>query len=83
MPKWFSRKELNVLDGLTANNKAVLASLGGKPDMEGMGEEEDDHDRREEGVEGRQDEQDDDNVLRMMRSRSRSAMRQRAGSIHR
>ena len=32
-PKWFSAKELNVLDALTADNEVVLASLGGKPTM--------------------------------------------------
>ncbi|PVH96777.1 anion exchange family protein [Periconia macrospinosa] len=31
MPKWFSSKELFALDALTANNRAVLASLGGRP----------------------------------------------------
>ncbi|PSN67929.1 anion exchange family protein [Corynespora cassiicola Philippines] len=31
MPRWFTGKELEVLDDLTANNKAVLASLGGRP----------------------------------------------------
>ncbi|OJD22976.1 hypothetical protein ACJ73_05673 [Blastomyces percursus] len=31
MPKWFTLKELEVMDDLTANNKVVLASLGGAP----------------------------------------------------
>lgn len=31
MPRWFTDHELNVLDNLTANNKCVLASLGGSP----------------------------------------------------
>lgn len=31
VPKWFSLKELQVLDDFTATNKTVLASLGGKP----------------------------------------------------
>ncbi|KAF2637271.1 HCO3 transporter family protein [Massarina eburnea CBS 473.64] len=31
MPRWFSVEELSVLDDLTANNKAVLASLGRRP----------------------------------------------------
>lgn len=44
LPQWFSRRELQVLDDLTANNKTVLASLGGAPTMpeekmEGLGEE--------------------------------------------
>ncbi|PGH35042.1 hypothetical protein GX50_02073 [[Emmonsia] crescens] len=31
LPKWFTLKELEVMDDLTANNKVVLASLGGAP----------------------------------------------------
>jgi hypothetical protein len=31
MPRWFTEKELCVLDDLTAHNEAVLASLGGRP----------------------------------------------------
>lgn len=31
LSKWFSEKELDVLDDLTANNKAILGSLGGPP----------------------------------------------------
>ncbi|KLJ10673.1 hypothetical protein EMPG_13947 [Blastomyces silverae] len=31
MPKWFTLNELEVMDDLTANNKVVLASLGGAP----------------------------------------------------
>ncbi|KAF3025412.1 hypothetical protein E8E15_010075 [Penicillium rubens] len=31
IPRWFSGDELHVLDDMTANNKAVLASLGGPP----------------------------------------------------
>lgn len=31
MPRWFTQHELEVMDDLTANNKAVLASLGGAP----------------------------------------------------
>ena len=42
MPRWFSAQELAVLDALTANNKAVLASLGGRPaKMNEFAEEED------------------------------------------
>ena len=40
MPKWFSAKELFALDALTANNKAVLASLGGRPSKMRWAEEE-------------------------------------------
>ncbi|KAK4206399.1 boron transporter 1 [Rhypophila decipiens] len=31
IPRWFTLKELQVLDDFTATNKIVLASLGGKP----------------------------------------------------
>lgn len=31
VPRWFSLKELQVLDDFTATNKQVLASLGGRP----------------------------------------------------
>lgn len=33
LPRWFTQKELEVLDDFTADNKMVLASLGGKPSM--------------------------------------------------
>lgn len=36
IPKWFSQEELDVLDDLTANNKAVLASFGGPPRFPGQ-----------------------------------------------
>ncbi|GIJ82159.1 hypothetical protein Asppvi_000664 [Aspergillus pseudoviridinutans] len=45
MPRWFSAEELDVMDDLTANNSAVLASLGrpprfpGQPDHERFGQE--------------------------------------------
>lgn len=35
IPKWFSQPELDILDDLTANNSAVLASLGGPPRFPG------------------------------------------------
>lgn len=78
MPKWFSRKELDVLDDLTANNKAVLASLGGRPDM---GRDEEDENAREE--EGMDSERGVEDGVDSRRRRSRSAVRQRAGSITR
>ncbi|EAS37570.3 uncharacterized protein CIMG_02924 [Coccidioides immitis RS] len=31
LPRWFYDKELEIMDDLTANNKVVLASLGGAP----------------------------------------------------
>lgn len=83
MPRWFSARELTILDDLTANNKAVLASLGGRPSK--MGEfaedsEEDEQMRREEGMDttGAVPEDRD-----LSRRRSRSAVRQRMGSITR
>lgn len=33
MPKFFTMKELEIMDDLTANNKVVLASLGGAPKL--------------------------------------------------
>ncbi|GFF39868.1 putative transporter C543.05c [Aspergillus udagawae] len=36
MPRWFSAEELDVMDDLTANNSAVLASLGGPPRFPGQ-----------------------------------------------
>lgn len=36
IPKWFSQEELDILDDLTANNKAVLASFGGPPRFPGQ-----------------------------------------------
>ncbi|KAK2751903.1 hypothetical protein FQN55_008645 [Onygenales sp. PD_40] len=41
LPKWFTQKELEVMDDLTANNKVVLASLGGAPILPGGAEVED------------------------------------------
>jgi hypothetical protein len=33
MPRYFRVKELEIMDDLTANNKVVLASLGGPPKL--------------------------------------------------
>ncbi|KAG5747396.1 hypothetical protein H9Q70_009912 [Fusarium xylarioides] len=33
VPRWFTLKELQILDDFTATNKTVLASLGGKPSL--------------------------------------------------
>ena len=33
MPRFFTVAELEVMDDLTANNKVVLASLGGAPKL--------------------------------------------------
>lgn len=41
MPKWFTMRELEVMDDLTANNEAVLASLGGAPVLPGQARAED------------------------------------------
>jgi hypothetical protein len=35
MPRWFTIKELEIMDDLTANNEVVLASLGGAPELPG------------------------------------------------
>ncbi|KAJ0413309.1 HCO3 transporter family-domain-containing protein [Aspergillus carlsbadensis] len=39
IPRWFSQNELDILDDLTANNSAVLKSLGGPPKFPGEKEE--------------------------------------------
>ncbi|KAK1987778.1 HCO3 transporter family-domain-containing protein [Colletotrichum cereale] len=41
VPKWFSQKELQILDDFTATNKMVLASLGGQPGLPEDSHEED------------------------------------------
>lgn len=83
MPNWFSEHELSVLDALTANNAAVLVSFGGTPaKMKGL-----EQDFNESSNEAAGDiEQGDGYDLSRARSkgsRSRSAARQRAGSITR
>ncbi len=44
----FTKKELSILDALTADNEVVLASLGGKPEMPEQ-KNEDPYDEAEEG----------------------------------
>jgi hypothetical protein len=77
MPKWFSVHELSVLDALTADNPTVLVSFGGTPS--GVKEVEDLPKGGAEDAER--------GVMKVhsegLRSRGRSAARQRAGSIHR
>ncbi|KAF2009183.1 HCO3 transporter family protein [Aaosphaeria arxii CBS 175.79] len=80
MPKWFTRKELSVLDSLTAKNKAVLASLGGRPQDIGYFDE---GEEAAGAIEGIDSERDNIVGLRLERSRSRGAVRQRMGSITR
>ena len=41
MPRWFSPNELQTMDDYTANNQAVLASLGGVPQLPGVEQVED------------------------------------------
>ena len=67
IPKWYSQDELDVLDNLTANNSAVLESLGGPPKF--PGEEQ----VREEHI----------NLERAYNEQRDGVPRQRAGSIHR
>lgn len=68
MPRWFTLRELQIMDDFTADSKVVLESLGGKPVLpeEGKGWREDDW-----GVERRKEEE------------RRGVHRQRAGSIDR
>jgi hypothetical protein len=69
MPKWFTAQELDVLDALTADNPSVLVSFGGTPSgMKADGP-------MEGGAGGLRDEE--------AQLHPHSAMRQRAGSIHR
>ena len=67
IPKWFSQEELDVLDDLTANNKAVLASFGGRPRFPGQ----------------RVSSEEVYNLERRYTEQHRGVYRQRAGSIHR
>ncbi|KAJ4337446.1 hypothetical protein N0V95_008336 [Ascochyta clinopodiicola] len=83
MPKWFSEHELSVLDALTANNPAVLVSFGGTPaKMKGL-----EQDFNENSTEAAGDIEQGDGCglgrARSQRSRSCSAVRQRAGSLTR
>jgi hypothetical protein len=45
MPRWFTNRELCVLDSLTAHHEEVLASLGGRPErMQGLAADDEDGD---------------------------------------
>lgn len=82
MPKWFTVHELVALDALTANNPAVLVSFGGTPaEMKNLEQESDNSLKAAGDVE--QVYGHDLSRARSRGSRSRSAVRQRAGSIHR
>ncbi|KAJ1327436.1 boron transporter [Microdochium nivale] len=72
VPRWFTLRELQVMDDFTADNEVVLESLGGKPKLPEEGG------RREEGsaTEGY-------GLERKRSLRERGVPRQRAGSIHR
>ena len=82
MPKWFSEHELSTFDAITANNPTVLVSFGGTPaKMRGLEQDFNETIRAAGDLEqvGRCD-------LRHVMSRgsrSRSAVRQRTGSITR
>jgi hypothetical protein len=84
MPRWFTKHELSVLDALTANNKSVLASLGGHPtEMKELVEDSSDaafsEMREAEGMER----VESGNESNLHRQRSHSAVRQRMGNITR
>lgn len=82
MPKWFTEHELVALDALTANNPAVLVSFGGTPaKMRGLEVDFNETLRANGDVE--QGDGYDLSRARSRGSRSRSAVRQRAGSITR
>lgn len=82
MPKWFTERELAAMDALTANNPAVLVSFGGTPAKMKTFEMDFDETLRESG-DAEQGDGYDLHRARSRGSRSRSAVRQRAGSIHR
>lgn len=82
MPKWFTMHELAALDALTANNPAVLVSFGGTPaKMKGL--EQDFNESPSAAGDVEQAHEYDLNRTRSRGSQSPSAVRQRAGSIHR
>lgn len=81
MPRWFSIHELSVLDALTANNKAVLASLGGRPAK--MSNYNEDVSEDGMGMAGEREGGPDGQESEIQRQRSHSAVRQRMGSITR
>ncbi|KAL4944174.1 hypothetical protein BDV06DRAFT_210474 [Aspergillus oleicola] len=72
IPRWFSQAELGVLDDLTANNSAVLKSLGGPPrwKVDGRGA-------------GTEAEMGEFWSERRYSESSRGAARQRSGSVRR
>jgi hypothetical protein len=76
MPKWFNRRDLQITDDLTANNEAVLASLGGAPTMPERG------DLREKESQRRYRSEDWGRERRYSESKG-GVKRQRAGSHHR
>lgn len=78
MPRWFTPKELSVLDNLTADNPSVLVSFGGTP--AGM---KDDAGPEKRGADDLGVERGHVGRTSESRSRRGSAVRQRAGSMHR
>ncbi|KZM24803.1 inorganic anion exchanger [Ascochyta rabiei] len=83
MPMWFSEHELSILDALTANNPAVLVSFGGTPaKMKGLEQAFNESSTEAAGDIEQGDGYDLDRA-RSRGSRSRSAVRQHAGSIKR
>ncbi|EDU39676.1 anion exchange family protein [Pyrenophora tritici-repentis] len=77
VPKWFSEHELDVLDALTADNPSVLVSFGGTPGgMKRRPMSEEGHSSSRDEEESGMDKEDDSEP------HDRSAVRQRAGSLH-
>lgn len=82
MPRWFTKHELSVLDNLTADNPTVLVSFGGTPaGMKGVPESEKRGGADDLGVERGFATRAERSGS--MGSRRNSAVRQRAGSMHR
>jgi hypothetical protein len=88
MPRWFTEQELRVLDALTAASEEVLGSLGGRPHkMRGLSADSEDRESGKTGRSGFQEAgigmESDEEQRNLSVQRSRSATRQRPGSITR
>ncbi|KAF2460343.1 HCO3 transporter family-domain-containing protein [Lineolata rhizophorae] len=82
LPKMFSAHELHVMDDLTADNKAVLASLGGAPLLPEVRMARERH-ARGEATGYLPHEEEEYGLERKYSERRRGVSRQRVGSVHR
>lgn len=81
MPRWFTKQELSVLDNLTADNPSVLVSFGGTP--AGMKDDTGSEKRGADDLGVERGYGGDVERSGSLGSRRSSAVRQRAGSMHR